>query len=172
MRQLALSKEAVLRERLLEVVSPRRQIRVGVRLNIRVDVVRSGEVLRVATNVKSIRVLVHADVIDAHRRGERQVVQVDLSEVGRHAEVGNEIHRFLGDRTIADFDTLVGGQPRLLDGPGYLVVRDPGDVLVTQSQTNLAKRKTLQTYRVIETWLVLEPINGELLTTELIRIRI
>lgn len=71
MRRLALSKEAVLWERLLEVVSPRRQVRVGVRLNIRVDVVRSGEILRVAANVKSIRVLVYADVIDAHRRGER-----------------------------------------------------------------------------------------------------
>lgn len=141
MRQLALSEEAVLRERLLEVVSPRRQIRVGVRLNIRVDVVCSGEVLRVAANVKSIRVLVHADVIDAHRRGERQMVQVDLSEVGRHTKVGNEIHRFLGNRTIADLDTLVGGQPRLLDGPGYLVIRDPGNVLMTRSQPDSAKEK-------------------------------
>lgn len=51
MRLLALAKEAVLRERLAEVVFPRSQIRIGVRLDVLIDVRFGGEVRWVATDI-------------------------------------------------------------------------------------------------------------------------
>ena len=119
------------------------------RRRILVDVGRGGEVRGVAADVDVVRVLVHADVVDLHRCGERQVVEVDETEVGRHAQVGNEIlkataenlarttppdvltthHRLLGDRTRPDLNDGVRGETSLLEGPCELAIRDPADVL-------------------------------------------
>ena len=77
------------------------------------------------------------------------MVQVDETEVGRHAQVGNEVlettaenpartalfkrsathHRLLGDRTRPDLNDGVRGETSLLEGPCELAIRDPTDVL-------------------------------------------
>ena len=59
--------------------------------NALVDVCLRREVLRVATDIDLVLVLVHANVIHAHLGRERQVVKVDETEVGRHAQVGDDI---------------------------------------------------------------------------------
>lgn len=95
----ALAQEAVLRERLVVVITPCCQVRVGVCLNVPmkednqslppslepcnvlVDIGGSREVLRIAANVLHIRILIHADVVDFHCGRESQVVDIDETEV-------------------------------------------------------------------------------------------
>lgn len=55
---LALRKERVRRERLAVVIPPRRQVRVCVRLNVGVDIIRRREIIRIATDIDRIGLLV------------------------------------------------------------------------------------------------------------------
>ena len=59
------------------------------------------------------------------------MVQVDETEVGRHSQVGDDVHGLLGDGTGADLDTSVGSETGLLEGPSKLAIRNPADVLAT-----------------------------------------
>ena len=56
-----------------------------------VNVGGSGEAFRVAANVLAIWVLVHADIVDLHRRGECEMVIIDEAEILRHSQVGDEV---------------------------------------------------------------------------------
>ena len=143
----ALAKEPVLRERLVVVAPPCCEVGVGVRLNVpaapyqhssapemlgidlRIDVIRRREVVRIAAIIDPVRVLIDSDVVDLHLRREGEVVQVDVTEVKRHAKIGDDVHRFLRYRTRADLHTVVCGEAGLLEHPDELRVRDPADVL-------------------------------------------
>ena len=129
------------------VIGPGSQVGVGVRLNVaaapyqhssapemlgidlRIDVIRRREVVRIAAIIDPVRVLIDSDVVDLHLRREGEVVQVDVTEVKRHAKIGDDVHRFLRYRTRADLHTVVCGEAGLLEHPDELRVRDPADVL-------------------------------------------
>ena len=104
----ALAQEAVLGERLLEVVPPCRKVRVRVRLNVPedlsiyhlvqstednllVDVSCRREVRRVAADVDVVRVLVDANPVDFHLSWEGEMVEIDEAEVRRHSQVGDDV---------------------------------------------------------------------------------
>lgn len=65
---------------------------------ILIDVSFGREVIGVAADVLGIGVLVHTDVVDLHRGGEGKVVDVDVAEVPRHAQVHDEV---LVERSIS-----------------------------------------------------------------------
>ena len=78
--RLARIREVILRERLLEVIAPRGEVRIRIRLHVLVDVRGGGEIRRVTPDVlRSLR-LVYAHVVDAHRRWEGEQVEVDSTE--------------------------------------------------------------------------------------------
>lgn len=131
--RLALAEEAVLRDRLLVIVHPRRQVRVRVRIDVPaargpravstrstrkairghalVDVRRGGEVLRVAADVDGVWLLVDADPVDAHRRGEREMLDVDEAEVLGHAQVHDDVLRAARQHSLdIGFETVAGGR--------------------------------------------------------------
>ena len=60
-------------------------------VDLLVDVRCCGEVLGVAANVLGVGILVNTDPVDLHGCGERQVVDVDIAEVPRHAQVSDQI---------------------------------------------------------------------------------
>ena len=57
----------------------------------RINVLLCWEFLRVASRIDGILGLVHAHILDAHRRRERQVLQVDLTEVVRDGHIHDDI---------------------------------------------------------------------------------
>jgi len=59
--------------------------------NRRVDVRSSGKIFRVATDVDRILGLIDANPVDAHRRGEGDVIQVDPAKVEGESKVGYDI---------------------------------------------------------------------------------
>ena len=60
-----------------------------------------------APDVDVVRVLVDADVVDAHRRGECEVFHVDVAEEGGHAEVRDKV---LWNGEISQRDALQEGR--------------------------------------------------------------
>jgi hypothetical protein len=84
--------------------------------NARVDVVFCGVVDRVTADIDAGRMLVDADVVNSHCRGECKVLKIDRAPVVGHGEVGNDVlcetisgsytreklahHRLLGDRAL------------------------------------------------------------------------
>jgi hypothetical protein len=124
-----LFKEAVFREGLLEVIPPGSQVRVSVRLDVRVDVRFGGEVVWITTRVERVRVLVHSNIIHPHRRGEGQVFEVDMAEVGRHTQVGYDVHRLLWNRSPTNFNPGVWTHPCLFERPSQFTTGYPGDIL-------------------------------------------
>lgn len=67
------------------------QTQVNERRNPLIDVRLGREVVWLASVVDIIRVLVYSDVIHRHDRRERQMFEIDGSEVGRHSQVKDEI---------------------------------------------------------------------------------
>lgn len=63
----------------------------GGRDNIRIDIRSSRAVRRVAPNVNLIGVLVHAHIVDAHLRWERQVLKVHEAERARDTQVREDV---------------------------------------------------------------------------------
>ena len=82
-RNLAFTSEAVLRERLPKVIAPGGQVRVGIGADELVDIVLCREALRRATDVDLVLILVDADIVDTHCRGEPEVREIRCAEVGR-----------------------------------------------------------------------------------------
>jgi hypothetical protein len=93
----AFTEKAVLGERLIVIISPRGEVRIGIRFVVRVDIVRGWEVCWVAICVDGIAGLVHADPVDGQRRREGQMVEIDVTEVLRDSEVNDDVHGLLGD---------------------------------------------------------------------------
>lgn len=89
--RLTLPEEAVLREGLLVIIDPGRQVRVRIGLRVLLNVRLGGEVFRIAAKVDRILWLVDSHVVDAHDGGENEVVQVDLTEIPRHTQVGEDV---------------------------------------------------------------------------------
>lgn len=107
------------------------------------------ELVRVASNVDRVLRLVHSHVVDAHCRWENEMVQVDRTEVGGHAQIGNDIlrqcavssnasylgamtithHGFLWDRTRGNLNASIRGSTRTSHGPCLLAIAEPSDVL-------------------------------------------
>ena len=107
----ALALETVLRERLLEIIHPRRQVwvfvgvgepdpaeryqlsakRVNCQWNPLVDVRLRGETFWITTGVDVLWSLVHPHVVDRHDRREGQVFEIDGSEVRRNSQVDDHI---------------------------------------------------------------------------------
>ena len=112
-----LALETVLRERLLEITNPCRQVwvcvcvgepdptqrreregtsdtsqtRVDGQWNSLVDVRLRGEIVWIASSVDILRSLVHPHVVDRHDRRKGQVFEIDRSEVGRNPQVDDHI---------------------------------------------------------------------------------
>ena len=57
------------------------------------------------------------------------MVEVDLAKVQGHAEVGDDVHWFLRNRTGANFDTVIGVHAGLFKHPYKLRVSNPPYVL-------------------------------------------
>ena len=97
--------------------------------DIRIDIRFRGEVFGVAPVVDIRWVLIYTDVVDLHGRRESEVVEIYWTEVEGHAEVGDDVHRFLGYRAAANLDAGIGTHARLLESPHELVVSYPANVL-------------------------------------------
>ena len=100
-----LSEELILGDLLFVVVDPGRQIGISIRLLVpaesasvsanatnktvyeRLDVSFVRERVRITANVDVVRVLIYADPVDTHRRGEHKVVVVDETEVLGYTQV-------------------------------------------------------------------------------------
>jgi hypothetical protein len=93
------------------------------------DVLRSREVLRAASDVHLALGLVHSDPVDTHLRREREVLDVDLAEAVRDAQVGDDVHRLLRDRAGGDLGDRVGTGGARLHGPSLDTLGEPSDVL-------------------------------------------
>ena len=59
--------------------------------NLLVNVIFRREVLRIAPNVDSIGRLIHADIVDPHVGGERQMRKINGREARGHAEVHDNV---------------------------------------------------------------------------------
>lgn len=61
-------------------------------MNSRIDVISSGIIRGIATNIdRLIGPLVHPNIVDVHRRRELQILEVLSLETGRHAEVHDDV---------------------------------------------------------------------------------
>lgn len=145
---LALTEERVLGEGLLEVVPPCRQVGICVSLeipiaqrmtiegnfnhkkqNVLVDVSGSRIVIGITTIANMVRILIHTNPIDTHDNREHQMLQVDLSEIRRHTQIGNDIQRFLRDGSWTNLDSSICCHSSLLECPSHFAIRDPSNVL-------------------------------------------
>lgn len=111
---LALSEPRILREWLSIVIFPRRQVRVGVRFDVRVDIRLRREIRRVASNVDVVRILVYSNVVDSHCCGECQMLEVHIAKIAGHAQVGNDVHRFLRNWARPNLNGCVSGHTALV----------------------------------------------------------
>ena len=73
------------------IIHPCRQVRVGIRFNVLVDIRRRREVWRVTANVFLVWSLVYTDVVDTHRRGEGETFKVDVTKVFGHSQVDDDV---------------------------------------------------------------------------------
>ena len=55
-----------------------------------VDVRLRGKIVWIASRVDIVRILVHLHVVDIHDRRERQVFEIDGSEVGRNSQIDDQ----------------------------------------------------------------------------------
>ena len=116
--------------------------------NLRVDVRCCRKIIRITAIVLAARILVDTNVVHTHSGWERQVVEVDETEVLGHTEVDDEVlgnkgvgktvrlnqrathHGFLRDGTSADLNVGIGGHAWLQDRPSELIVVDPKNLLL------------------------------------------
>ena len=76
-----LIQEATLRPRLTVISSPRREVWVGVCLDMFVDITLCREVFRITPDVDRVRRLVHTDVVHTQMDGKGYMLEVDRAEV-------------------------------------------------------------------------------------------
>jgi hypothetical protein len=107
----ALTKEITLRERLSEIIPPRRKVRVRIRFDIStppihqypteppkntqihslINIRSRREPRRVASNINLILPLVHPNIVHIHVYREREVSKVDVTEIVGHAQVDYDV---------------------------------------------------------------------------------
>ncbi|KAI3485815.1 hypothetical protein L1887_50715 [Cichorium endivia] len=95
---------------------------------VALNIVGGGEVLGVAPDVFRLRILVHAHPVHLHHGGEAQPAPVGRAKVLADAEVEDDVHRLLGNRSVADLRHRVRLERRRMHLPGPFAVRDPVDV--------------------------------------------
>jgi len=130
-----LVQEAVLREWLAIVIAPCSKIRICVCFDIPVYICMCGEVFGITTYILLVGFLVHSHVIDPHSCGEREVSKVDFpSEVERHAQVRDNVHRLLRDRTRPNFNPRIRCHASLFERPCQFTIRSPRDVCAIEAR--------------------------------------
>lgn len=91
MHALARIRQVVLRERLLEIVHPRCQVRVRVRLHVCVNIRRGRKLGWVTADVLRSRRLIYAHIVDAHDRWVSEQVEIDRAEGFGDTEIDDHI---------------------------------------------------------------------------------
>lgn len=57
------------------------------------------------------------------------MLEVHIAKIAGHAQVSNDVHRFLRNRARPNLDGCVCGHTALVERPGNLAVRNPRNVL-------------------------------------------
>ena len=124
------------------------------------DIIICREILRIATNIDLVRVLINTDVIHFHSGWESEMLEVDITKVFRHAQVNDDVlwgrqsngaprrkmakyHWFLGHRPCWDFNTWIGAKARYIDGPRWISVWHPSNVLMERVNRRARERKSV-----------------------------
>lgn len=92
------------------------------------DVLRRRIAFRIASDEFFALILVNADIIDAHSRGQlfRKTLQVEEGKTVRHTEVGNNSHRLFRDDSGTDI--AVGTHGTRVHGPSFSLSNIPSNV--------------------------------------------
>jgi hypothetical protein len=132
----------------------------GDRTHSRIDIVRGREIWRITADVACSLGLIDPHPIDQHPSRENEVVPVNPTEIGRHAQIEYHVlspemsakrrgcreirtdQGLLRDRARTDLHTRVGGHARATNLPRRIIVVCPEDVSVV-------------------TGLILESVDGE-----------